>query len=138
MWSLSQESPCHALFLAAPGLPYRTQAFSSCGEQELPSSSGAQASVCGGFSRCRAQALGHTASVVVPHGFSSCVPRTWLLRSMWNLPGSGIEPVTSALAGGFFTTESSGKPCHAFLREEFFPLLCIWSSLREAESLRES
>ena len=29
---------------------------------------------------------------------------------MWDLPGSGIEPVSSALAGGFFTTEPLGKP----------------------------
>ena len=26
------------------------------------------------------------------------------------LPGSGIEPVSLALAGGFFTTEPPGKP----------------------------
>ena len=33
-----------------------------------------------------------------------------------NLPGPGIEsvsPVCPALAGGFFTTESPGKPPHA-------------------------
>ena len=29
---------------------------------------------------------------------------------MWDLPGSGIEPVSPALAGGSFTTEPSGKP----------------------------
>ena len=29
---------------------------------------------------------------------------------MWDLLGSGIEPVSPALAGGFFTTESPGKP----------------------------
>ena len=29
---------------------------------------------------------------------------------MWDLPRSGIEPVSPALAGGFFTTESPGKP----------------------------
>ena len=29
---------------------------------------------------------------------------------MWDLPGSGIEPVSPTLAGGFFTTESPGKP----------------------------
>ena len=29
---------------------------------------------------------------------------------MWNLPGSGIEPASPALAGGFFTAEPSGKP----------------------------
>ena len=27
------------------------------------------------------------------------------------LPGSGIKPVSPALAGGFFTTEPLGKPC---------------------------
>ena len=29
---------------------------------------------------------------------------------MWDLPGPGVEPVSSALAGGFFTTEPPGKP----------------------------
>ena len=28
---------------------------------------------------------------------------------MWDLPGTGIEPLTPALAGGFFTTELPGK-----------------------------
>ena len=28
---------------------------------------------------------------------------------MWNLPGPGIEPVSPALAGGFFITEPPGK-----------------------------
>ena len=29
---------------------------------------------------------------------------------MWDLPRPGIEPVSIALQGGFFTTEPSGKP----------------------------
>jgi len=29
---------------------------------------------------------------------------------MWDLPGSGIEPMSPALAGRFFTTEPAGKP----------------------------
>ena len=29
--------------------------------------------------------------------------------SMWDLPGPGIEPMSPALAGGFFTTEPPGK-----------------------------
>ena len=33
---------------------------------------------------------------------------------MWDLPGSGIEPMTAALAGGFFTTEPPGKPLKSF------------------------
>ena len=28
----------------------------------------------------------------------------------WDLPIPGIKPVSPALAGGFFTTESPGKP----------------------------
>ena len=32
-----------------------------------------------------------------------------------DLPGSGIEPVSLALAGRFFTTESSGKPIYILL-----------------------
>ena len=34
---------------------------------------------------------------------------------MWDLPGSVIEPVSSALAGRFFTTEPPGKPCDTSL-----------------------
>ena len=28
----------------------------------------------------------------------------------WDLPDQGIEPISPALAGGFFTTEPAGKP----------------------------
>ena len=38
-----------------------------------------------------------------------------LSMGMWNLPGSGIEPVSPALAGGFFTTELPGKPRNSCL-----------------------
>ena len=34
---------------------------------------------------------------------------------MWDLPGSGVKPMSSALAGGFFTTEPAGKPLSIFL-----------------------
>ena len=65
----------------------------------------ARASHCGGFSCCRAQPLGVQASVAVACGLSSCGSwalerrlsncgtRAQLLRSMWDLPGPGIEPV---------------------------------------------
>ena len=42
-------------------------------------------------------------------GFSSCGPWAQLLQAMWNLSRSGIEPVSPALVGGFFTTEPPGK-----------------------------
>ena len=32
----------------------------------------------------------------------------YLLRGRWDLPGPGFEPVSPALAGGFFTTEPPG------------------------------
>ena len=52
--------------------------FSSCGEWELFSSFGAQASHCGGFSCCGTWALGAWASVVAAHGLSSC--GSWALE----------------------------------------------------------
>ena len=51
------------------------RAFSSCGERGPLFCCGARASHCGGFSRCRAQALGTWASVVVARGLSSCGSR---------------------------------------------------------------
>ena len=58
-------------------------------ESALPCS--AQASHCSGFSCRRAQAVGHGASVVGAHRLS-CHP------DLWDLPGPGIEPASSALA----------------------------------------
>ena len=70
-----------------------------------------------GFSCCGARAVGHS-------GFKSC--GTWPLGSRaqaqslwlmglvvcgtWDLPRSGIKPVSPAVAGRFFTTEPVGKP----------------------------
>ena len=38
---------------------------------------------------------------------------------MWDLLGSGVKPVSPALAGGFFTTEPAGKPWKQDLEERF-------------------
>ena len=35
------------------------------------------------------------------------------LHSVWDLSRSGIKPVSPALVGAFFTTESPGKPLGA-------------------------
>ena len=84
---------------------------------------GVRASHCGGFSCCRAQALGARASVVVARGLSSCGSRdlenrlsscgaqAQLLRGMRDLSGPGLVPMSPALAGGFLTTAPPGKPC---------------------------
>ena len=42
-------------------------------------------------------------------GLSRCGAGIELLCSMWNLLGSGIEPVFPALAGGFLSTAPPGK-----------------------------
>ena len=39
---------------------------------------------------------------------------------MWDHPGPGIEPVSSALAGGFFTTEPPGKLLLLLFKPFFF------------------
>ena len=47
---------------------------------------------------------------VTEHRLSSCGAQAQWLHSMWDLPGSGVKPASSALAGKFFTTEAPGKP----------------------------
>ena len=61
-----------------------------------------QASHSGGFSCCGVHALGAWASLVVTHGLL-------FARDTWTLPGPGIEPMSSALAGGFLATVPPGK-----------------------------
>ena len=57
-----------------------------------------------GFSSCGLRAL--------ERRLSSCDAWDQLLRSMWDLPGPGLEPVSPALAGGFLTTVPTEKPSH--------------------------
>ena len=63
--------------------------------------------VCG-LSTCGSRALEHRPS--------SCGSQAYFFLSMWNLPRSEIEPVTPALAGGFFTTELPPKPTKELLK----------------------
>ena len=53
------------------------------------------------LSSCSSQAL--------EHRLNNCGKRGYLPHSVWNLPGPGMEPAFSALAGGVFTTEPPGK-----------------------------
>ena len=77
----------------------------------LSSSCGVRAPHCGGSPCCRARALRST-------DFSSC--SVWLqsrgfvvvalgLSCLGELPGSGVELVSPALSGRFFTTKPPGK-----------------------------
>ena len=66
---------------------------------------------CVGFTL--AVASGGCSLVAVPMLLIAVVSlgtRAQLLHSMWDIPGLRIEPVSHALAGGFFTTEPPGKP----------------------------
>ena len=99
-------------FLAALGLRCCAQAFCSCDEWGLLCVVVHKLLIVVA-SRCGARALGARASVVAAHGLSSCGSQASLLRSMWDLPGPGLEPVSPALAGGPLTTAPPGKPLAA-------------------------
>ena len=63
--------------------------------------------LCGLFSCCGAQALGMQTSVVVVHGH--CCPAACGI-----FLDQGSNPVSPALAGGFFTTGPPGKSTALF------------------------
>ena len=65
---------------------------------------------------------------------SSCGSRAQLLRSMWDPPRPGLEPVSPALAGRLSTTAPPGKPSSLLWLcnlkgntpgPPYFPLFCI-------------
>ena len=88
------------------GSSWLLELFSSCIERGLLSSCGVRASHCGHFSCCGVQALGRVGFSSCAHGLrtcgfwapehkrSHCGARAQLLRGMWKLPRSGIEPVS--------------------------------------------
>ena len=90
------------------GLGSCTRAFSSCDEQGL-----VVAAVRG--------LLTVGVSLAGEHGSRESAQqlrcKASLLRNMWDLPRSGIESMSPALAGRFLTTRLLGKP-HSFISEE--------------------
>ena len=120
LWAVGLKAPVLG-WLLATGLPQCslpcTPSHKELTTWQLAFLKGAQAQAphCGDFSCCRAQALGHV-------GFSSCGSQAskqrlnsrgaqaQLLHGTWDLPRPGMESVSAALAGGFFTTEPPGKP----------------------------
>ena len=90
------------LFMAVLGFRFCVRAFSSCGKRGP-----LFIAVCG--------PLIIAASLVAEHRLqtrrlSNCGSRAQLLRSMWDLPRPGLEPVSPALAGRLSTTAPPGKP----------------------------
>ena len=93
--------------MAVLGLRFRARAFSSCGKW-------------GPLFIAVRGPLTIAASPVAEHRLqarrlSNCGSRAQLLRSMWDLPRPGPEPVSPALAGRFSTTVPPGKPPRALL-----------------------
>ena len=74
----------------------------------------------GGFSCCRARALGRQASVVAACQLRSCGTQPQLPCSMGDLPRPGIEPMSPALAGRLPTTGLPGKSCLTWFLSFFF------------------
>ena len=79
---------------------------------------GVGASHCGGFSCFGAPAL--------EQRLNSCRARTYLLRGLWDLPRSGIKPVSPALTGRFFTTKPPGNPSSCFSNNINLAVIDIW------------
>ena len=65
-------------------------------------------------SEIAARGLSSWGSQAIAQTLNSCGAWASLLHSMWGLPGSGIEPMSPALAGGFLATEPPGKPSYLF------------------------
>ena len=89
--------------MAVLGLRFCARAFSSCSKQGPL------------FIAVRGPLI-IAASLAAEHRLqtrrlSNCGSRAQLLRSMWDLPRPGLEPVSHALAGRFSTTTPPGKPC---------------------------
>ena len=84
------------------GLRFCARAFSSCGKR-------------GPLFIAVRGPLTIAASLVAEHRLqtrrlSNCGSRAQSLRGMWDLPRSGLEPVSPALAGRLSTTAPPGKP----------------------------
>ena len=89
------------LFMAVLNLRCFSGFFSSCSEQGY---------CLAVVPRLLFQWLFMLQSTGLEHSLNSRGIRALLLCCRWDRPGSGIEPGSPASSGGFFTTESPGKP----------------------------
>ena len=110
------------LFLTALGLRFCARAFSSCGKR-------------GPLIIAVRGPLTIAASLPAEHRLqtrrlSSCGSRAQLLRSMWDLPRPGLEPVSPALAGWFSTTAPPGKPLQFLKREKYCEIMYSLTAYR--------
>ena len=107
----------YLFLLAVLGLCCCSGVSSSCGKQVLLSNT-VDGLLIAAASLVEHELSDAQASVALGHRLSSC--GAWLCCSAaWgDLAGSGIKPVSPALAGGVLTTEPPGKPLFASLSEK--------------------
>ena len=112
--------------MAVLGLRFCAWAFSSCGKWGPLF-----------ITVCRPLII--AASLVAKHRLqtrrlSNCGSRAQPLRSMWDLPRPGLEPMSPALADRFSTTAPPGKPLQkpfliSFKFHYFFPFVANYLQL---------
>ena len=95
------------LFMAMLGLCFCARAFSSCGKRGP-----LLIAVRGPLTIAASLAMEHRLQT---RRLSNCGTWAQLLRSMWDPPRPGLEPVSPALAGRLSTTAPPGKPCLSIL-----------------------
>ena len=82
----------HSLVVVSRGFSLLCLVGFTFGGWGLLSSCGVRGSPCGGFSCCRAPALGLLGFSSWAHGLNSCGAQAQLLHGLWSLPKSGIKP----------------------------------------------
>ena len=92
--------------MAVLGLHFCVRAFSSCSKWGP-----LLIAVCGPLTIAAFLVAEHRLQT---RKLSNCGSQAQLLHSMWDLPRSGLEPMSPALAGGFLTTAPPGKPKEVF------------------------
>ena len=121
------------VFIAVP-------AFSSFWERGLHFSC-AQASHCGSFSCCGAQAVWHTGfsswnSQTPEHRVNSRGIHTELPRGRWDLLRPGIKLVSTVLQGRLLTAEPPGKPKSTTIIWLTF-LTSLWKWIEQSWYIRD-
>ena len=101
------------------GLRFCVRAFSSCGKQGP-----LFITVRGPLTTAASPAAGHRLQTRRP---SNCGPRAQPLRSTWDPPRPGLEPVSPSLAGRYSTPAPPGKPCRNFFYCIFYFTSSDWS-----------
>ena len=93
--------------MAVLGLRFCARAFSGCGKRGP-----LFIAVCGPLIIAASPVAEHRLQT---RRLSNCGSRAQLLRSMWDPPRPGLEPMSPALAGRPSTTVPPGKPLKTFL-----------------------